>query len=153
MIPPPVDPGDAPINIKKIKMIKVAKPSVPKSKELNPAVRALVEWKIPLTIFSIYEFPILLLCSSKIKVNPPNIINIHDVINDILVVRCNLFHFSFLYVVRFLDKSVSVGNPIAPRNISTDKIIFKFIEFWKSFEIVNPALLNALIEWKIESKI
>ena len=56
-------------------------------------------------------------------------INKNDVTNEILVVKCNLVHFIFLYEVKFLDKSLNVGNPIAPRNISIDNMIFKFIEF------------------------
>tara|TARA_Y100000766_G_C18458488_1_gene389407 strand:+ start:19 stop:174 length:156 start_codon:yes stop_codon:yes gene_type:complete len=42
-IPPPKEPGEAPINIRKIKIMSIGKPNVPKSIDENPAVLPLVE--------------------------------------------------------------------------------------------------------------
>ena len=52
LIPPPKEPGEAPINIRKIKIISIGKPNVPKSIDENPAVLPLVEWKTKFVIFS-----------------------------------------------------------------------------------------------------
>tara|TARA_B100000614_G_C14137843_1_gene322913 strand:+ start:237 stop:407 length:171 start_codon:yes stop_codon:yes gene_type:complete len=43
LIPPPVDPGEAPINIKNMKIISIGVPNMEKSMELKPAVLALIE--------------------------------------------------------------------------------------------------------------
>ena len=45
-IPPPVEPEDAPMNIKKSKMNKVGVFNAPMSTELKPAVLVVVLWKI-----------------------------------------------------------------------------------------------------------
>jgi hypothetical protein len=45
LIPPPVDPGEAPINIKNINIKSMGVPITEKSTVLNPAVRAVMDWK------------------------------------------------------------------------------------------------------------
>ena len=45
MIPPPHDPGQAPMNISKMKKKRVSLAILPNDKVLNPAVRALTAWK------------------------------------------------------------------------------------------------------------
>ena len=61
-IPPPVDPGEAPINIKKINIKSIGVPIIEKSTVLKPAVLAVIDWKnevincppsfIPFKVFS-----------------------------------------------------------------------------------------------------
>ena len=43
LIPPPVDPGEAPINIKNIKIMSIGVPIMEKSTVLKPAVLAVIE--------------------------------------------------------------------------------------------------------------
>ena len=49
-IPPPVEPGDAPINMRNIIKISTGWPRCVKSTELNPAVRQVTDWKTDETI-------------------------------------------------------------------------------------------------------
>ena len=43
LIPPPVDPGEAPINIKNMKIMSIGVPIVEKLTVLKPAVLAVIE--------------------------------------------------------------------------------------------------------------
>ena len=43
LIPPPVDPGEAPINIKNMKIMSIGVPIMEKSTVLKPAVLAVIE--------------------------------------------------------------------------------------------------------------
>ena len=61
-IPPPVEPGEAPINIKKMNIKSIGVPIIEKSTVLKPAVLAVIDWKnevincppsfIPFRVFS-----------------------------------------------------------------------------------------------------
>ncbi len=50
--PPAIEPGDPPVNIRKIIMKSVLSLSAPTSTVLNPAVRQVTDWKKELTSFS-----------------------------------------------------------------------------------------------------
>ncbi|OIP90054.1 MAG: hypothetical protein AUK26_10315 [Syntrophaceae bacterium CG2_30_58_14] len=45
LIPPPVEPGDAPMNMRMIMTRTVGLVSRPMSTVLNPAVRGVIDWK------------------------------------------------------------------------------------------------------------
>ena len=57
LIPPPVEAGEAPINIRMISSSKVGLSTWPKSTELNPEVREAADWKNETTIFPPRECP------------------------------------------------------------------------------------------------
>ena len=86
LIPPPNEPGEAPMNIKKIKLSSNGNPKVLKSIEVKPAVLPLVEWKIKSVIFS-NKLPLILLDSNKYRETEPIKINMNEESKEILVVK------------------------------------------------------------------
>jgi len=63
-IPPPVPPGEAPINMREMIKIKVGREKLPTSTRLNPAVRGVVAWK--------KEIKILLASGKPFNAFPPS---------------------------------------------------------------------------------
>jgi len=57
LTPPPVDPGDAPINMREISKKTAAGFREPNSMVLKPAVRGAITWKREAKIFSLRENP------------------------------------------------------------------------------------------------
>ena len=64
-IPPPVEPGDAPINIKKINIRSIGVPIIEKSTVLNPAVLAVIDWKNEVINCPPIFIPFKVFCCSK----------------------------------------------------------------------------------------
>ena len=64
-IPPPVEPGDAPINISSITNTSVATLKSPTGRVLKPAVLGVTEWKAAPSIFSFCVIPARVLFSSR----------------------------------------------------------------------------------------
>ena len=156
LIPPPVDAGDAPINIKIIIKNKVLSLNKVKSIVLYPAVLSVTDWNIEDKTFSFIlrlpKVPLLLNSFINIK-NIPMAISIPVVL--ITILECI---FSFEYFLLFITSS-KTGNPIPPNIINPQ--ITKFINELSTKDVneenlpaigpikSNPALQNAEIEWNI----
>ena len=123
-MPPPVDPGEAPIHISNIIRNITGTWTTEKSIELNPAVRDVTDKKSDcINLSKVEEYATTLL--SKIKIiNAPPKINKKVVINMILLDV--LIFFDFLK--GFLKISDIVKNPKPPKTINDIIIVRKYKE-------------------------
>ena len=82
LIPPPQEPGDAPINIRNRKNARVELFNDAMSTVLNPAVRQVTDWKKEIRIHSLHELPV-----NRELDSVTDISSIPDIINNPVVNR------------------------------------------------------------------
>ena len=120
LIPPPVEPDEAPINIKKTIKMSVDGNKWLKSIVLNPAVRVVTDWKKELMIDSNIDnsFSVLFRSIKKNK-TIPIVIKAKDVWMDILVPKDQSFQGIWILSRNFLGDRTSsiVAKPILPTMI------------------------------------
>ncbi len=124
MTPPPVEPGDAPMNISR-KMIKMdGKARVFMLMVLKPAVLAVTDWKREDRILACKERSLLVFSNSSIK-----IIKNHPTVRNPLLIMINFVckvSFEKFFILRRISSPISLmtKNPIPPQIINTIKVIF-----------------------------
>lgn len=137
--PPPVDPGDAPININITNVNNPAFVKVPKLYVLNPAVLAEVLKKNAPSqdIFSVIFKRMVPTISNKVVINNTTFVWRQNFLKDL-----------------FSNISFITKKPSPPKIIRKHVVKFKRILLWYGMRfcnppnISNPELLNAAMEWK-----
>ena len=126
LIPPPVEAGEAPMNIRMITRSKVGLSTWPKSTELNPAVREEADWKNETTILPPKECSCSEWFHSKtMKSTVPSTIRKQEVKTTIRVLRLHLLFTEGRNLLRESEKiSFNTGNPIPPRMANTAMMIW-----------------------------
>jgi len=157
LIPPPVEPGEAPINMSNIMKSMVAGLNLDMSTELKPAVLVVVLWNTDAIIFSAgVLFLSVLLFSAARKNTVPMTRSVAVIISTILEWRVSLsFLCRFLFEnildnlkekKRFFKLLITV-NPSPPLMMSVIKIILAAVLPAKAVRlsgfVENPALQNA----------
>lgn len=150
-IPPPVEPGEAPINMRiRIKKV-VALVIIEILTVLKPAVLGVTAWKMDARIFSLMGIPLrTLFHSSKENNKAPVIIRVRDVRKTILKCR-GILNLSFFNLATKNPKITLRGkNPIPPRKIKIITVRFTRASPLKEARLSEkrekPALQKAEIE-------
>ena len=130
LIPPPVEPGDAPINIRMDTVSRPADVKSPSGNVLNPAV----------------------LADTLVKNAPSQVMSSVSRISSVVTITALEWRHSFLKE-RFLKISMITRKPSPPKIMSPAVVRFRStsslypVRFLRPPRISKPELLNAATEW------
>jgi hypothetical protein len=156
LMPPPVEPEAAPINIKKMLKKRVTLAILLKSRVLKPAVLAVTDWKKEDISFVGTERPTMELRHSKM-INPRVPVKSKMKLRERTNLECTERRrtwLGFFGLKKSLFNSTRTKKPRPPVMIRLHTVRVtkgSFLKFMKLSEnSEKPALQNALIAWKTE---
>jgi hypothetical protein len=156
LMPPPVEPEAAPINIKKMLNKRVTLAILLKSRVLKPAVLVVTDWKKEDISFVGTERPTMELRHSKM-INPRVPVKSKMKLRERTNLECTERRRTwrgFFGLKKSLFNSTRTKKPRPPVMIRLHTVRFtkgSFLKFMKLSEnSEKPALQNALIAWKTE---